>query len=168
MRMTSYVPKRFALPLALLCFLAGCTVPPHFPPPPPSLTETPSLIPGSQQTGSFPCSSLAGAPWENLWLDDDSTVEHVLFGNVWRRERRPAQIAWTADGKVAGVKWDSRIYVSPGGLIGDLLQEGILFQHQEYSVSWGGRKPSLAQILDCLDYPSGQSDAASPRSYRVF
>lgn len=151
MRMTSGFLKHLALPLALLGFLVGCTVPPHVPPPPSFATEKPPLSPGAQQTGSFPCSSLAGAPWENLWFDDHSTVEHVFIGNLWRRERRPAQITWTSDGKVAGVKWDSRIYVSPGGLIGDLLQEGILFQQQEYSVKWGGRKPTFAQIVECLD-----------------
>lgn len=167
MRMTSCFPKRLALPLALLGFLVGCTVPPPAPPPS-SATEKPPLSPGAQQTGSFPCSSFVGAPWEELWIDDHSKVEHVFLGSLWRRERRPAEITWTTDGKVAGVKWDSRIYVSPGGLLGDLLQGGILFQQQEYSVSWGGRKPTLAQIVDCLNVPSGQSSTALPRYYKVF
>ena len=142
MKSITCFPNHITIPFALLVLLSGCVAPQPLPP-----------VPSPQQTGSFPCGNLTGFPWENLWFDGGHVVEHSdASGARLRTEWMPVQITRSADGKVSGLKWESRTSVESGGILGGLLR-GInaATQHRQYSVEWDDPKPTLEEIVDCLD-----------------
>ena len=129
------VRGRLALSLTILFIAAGCTMPP-----PPATPR------------SFSCASLADSNWKEFRFGADSPDEVVATAvRLWGIEIDEVQVFTAANAqRVASVRWPFPTTDATSTYQAWFTKDQLL---AKIRVEWGYPKPTLAQVIDCLDFP---------------